>query len=347
VSRAERRSRRTPAWARDTDARLLRRRFRDLHLGPPQRALLRRAITRLHRELEAAGIRLQPHVWFSEEWFSPDGVPGIAIPFYLAHPRLERLERRMARTVEGGNSTSLLRILRHEVGHAVDTAYRLRRRKLWRDTFGPPRAPYPDRYVVDTGSRDYVQHLDGWYAQAHPAEDFAETFAVWLSPRSAWRKRYADWPARVKLEAMQTMMESIRERDPLVRSATRIESVAANELTLGEYYRQILARRAHCDFSAVDRLLGRAFAGKPHVGRARRADAFLRGLRAEFIDWAVGQTGVDAYSAGQLVDLAIERCRERQLWLKGSRPECVQHARAMVLRLARAGRRGIKVGFAL
>ena len=347
MSRAERRGRRTPAWARDTDARLLRRRFRDLHLGLPQRAPLRRAITRLHRELDAAGIRLQPHVWFSEEWFSPDGVPGIAIPFYLAHPRLERLERRMARTVEGGNSTSLLRILRHEVGHAVDTAYRLRRRKLWRDTFGPPRAPYPDRYAVDTGSREYVQHLDGWYAQAHPAEDFAETFAVWLSPRSGWRKKYAGWPALAKLQAMQAMMASIRERDPPIRSATRIESVAANEQTLGEYYRQILVRRVHCDFSAIDRLLGRAFGGKPREGRASRADTLLRARRVELVGLATQRSEIDAYSAGQLLDLAIERCRERQLWLKGSRPECVLHARAMVVRLARAGRRGIKVGFAL
>jgi len=347
MSRAARLGRRTPVWARDTDARLLRRRFRDLHLGPPQRAVLRRAIARLRRELEAAGLRLQPHVWFSEEWFSPDGVPGIAIPFYLAHPRLERLERRMARTVEGGNSTSLLRILRHEVGHAVDTAYRLRRRKLWRDTFGPPRAPYPDRYVIDTHRRDYVQHLDGWYAQAHPAEDFAETFAVWLSPRSGWRKRYAGWPALVKLQAMQALMESVRERNPIVRSATRIESVAANELTLGEYYRQILARRSQCDFSAIDRRLGRAFGGKPREGRARRADSLLRARRAELARYAVQHSGIDAYSAGQLIDLAIERCRERQLWLKGPASECAQHARAMVLRLARAGRRGIKVGFAL
>lgn len=347
MSRSARLGRRTPAWARDTDARLLRRRFRDLHLGPPQRALLRRAISRLQRELDAAGIRVQPHVWFSEEWFSPDGVPGIAIPFYLAHPRLERLERRLTRTVEGGNSTSLLRILRHEVGHAVDTAYRLRRRKLWRDTFGPPRAPYPERYVIDTHSRDYVQHLDGWYAQAHPAEDFAETFAVWLSPRSGWRKRYAGWPALVKLQAMQALMASIRERDPVVRSATRIESVAANDLTLGEYYRQNLARRSQCDFSAIDRRLGPAFAGKPREGRACRADSLLRARRAELVRWAIQRSGIDAYSAGQLIDLAIERCRERKLWLKGSRSECVQNARAMAVRLARAGRRGIKVGFAL
>jgi len=94
-------ARKRPVWARESDAGMLRLRFRDLRLGRPQRAALRRAIRQLHRELQARGIPFRPHVWFSEEWFSPDGIPGIAIPFYLAHPRLERLERRMTGVIEG------------------------------------------------------------------------------------------------------------------------------------------------------------------------------------------------------------------------------------------------------
>ena len=102
---------------------------------------------RLYRELDKRQISFRPHVWLSEEWFSPDGVPGIAVPFYLAHPRLERLERRMMRNVEGGSAESAMRILRHEAGHAIDTAYRLRRRKRWREVFGPASLPYPDTYT--------------------------------------------------------------------------------------------------------------------------------------------------------------------------------------------------------
>ena len=118
-------------------------------------------------------------------------MPGIAVPFYLAHPRLERLERRIMREAEGGNSRLLMRILRHEAGHALDNAYRLRRRKRWREVFGPASRPYPARYRARAGSRRYVHHLGEWYAQAHPTEDFAETFAVWLAPQSGWRKSYA------------------------------------------------------------------------------------------------------------------------------------------------------------
>ena len=53
------------------------------------------SIRRLYSELGEKGIRFRPHVWLSEEWFSPDGVPGIAIPFYLAHPRLIKLQNKI------------------------------------------------------------------------------------------------------------------------------------------------------------------------------------------------------------------------------------------------------------
>jgi Putative zinc-binding metallo-peptidase len=189
-------------WTRLPDAELLRLRMCDLRLDL-HRSPLRRHVERLYEELDGRGIRFRPHVWLSSEWFSPDGVPGIAVPFYLAHPRLMRLARKMTREVEGSNANWLMRILRHEAGHAIDSAYRLRRRAHWRALFGPASRPYRDRYRVRPGSRRHVQHLGDWYAQAHPTEDFAETFAVWLAPRSGWQRRYAAWPALRKLRFVQ------------------------------------------------------------------------------------------------------------------------------------------------
>ena len=150
----------------------------------------------------------------SEEWFSPDGIPGIAIPFYLAHPRLQRLERRLMREVEGGNDKWLMRILRHETGHAIDTAFGLRRRKSWRDTFGKASRRYPSRYSPRPASRRFVLHLGHWYAQSHPTEDFAETFAVWLPRYSRWRSQYAGWPALRKLEYVDETMRNLRASAP-------------------------------------------------------------------------------------------------------------------------------------
>ena len=183
---------------------------------------------RLYRELDKRQIGFRPHVWLSEEWFSPDGVPGIAVPFYLAHPRLERLERRMMRNVEGGSAESAMRILRHEAGHAIDTAYRLRRRKRWREVFGPASLPYPDTYRARPGSRRYVQHLGEWYAQAHPCEDFAETFAVWLKPNSSWRRTYAQWPAFHKLEFVDELLTE-RPRHAPAGAQPRSGRTAARE----------------------------------------------------------------------------------------------------------------------
>ncbi|MFM7432474.1 MAG: putative zinc-binding metallopeptidase [Gammaproteobacteria bacterium] len=345
------RRRQSPQWARYSDAELLRLRFRDLHLGLPRRAALQRAIRRLRDELAARDILLEPHFWFADEWFSPDGIPGIAIPFYLAHPRLERLERRMSRSVEGGNANGLLQILRHEAGHAVDTAFRLRRRKLWRQQFGSPTEKYPAQYAVDPSSRAYVSHLDGWYAQAHPAEDFAETFAVWLSPRSAWRRRYAGTPALTKLEAIDSLMREIRGRRPAIRSADRIEPVATNELTLREHYRRGLLRRMSCDFSMIDAALRTGFAPlRRHSRRPTRylrADTCLRQTRDRLVRHAMAQTAIEEYGARQLLQLAIERCRERRLWMRGAARLRQRNAEAMIRRLARAGLRGERVRFTL
>src|SRR5215469_3868716 len=202
------RSRVRRPWVRLSDEELLRLRFCDLKLTI-ERSPVARHVRRLYAELDRRGVRMRPHVWLSEEWFSPDGVPGIAVPFYLAHRRLERLERRIMREAEGGNTRLLMRILRHEAGHALDNAYRLRRRRCWREVFGHASLPYPVRYRARAGSRRYVHHLGEWYAQAHPTEDFAETFAVWLAPKSGWRK-YADWPAFHKLQAVDELVASVR-----------------------------------------------------------------------------------------------------------------------------------------
>ena len=123
-----------------------------------------------------------------------------------------RLERKQLLDVEGGTEEWCLRILRHEAGHALDNAFRLRYTRRWREVFGRASEPYPEFYRPRPYSRSYVQHLEMWYAQAHPVEDFAETFAVWLKPRSGWRTHYHDWPALKKLEYVDEVMQTIRRQ---------------------------------------------------------------------------------------------------------------------------------------
>src|ERR1700761_6127534 len=262
--------RRARSWVRLADEELLKVRLCDLDLSVAD-SRLARPMQRLYAELAGRGIEFKPHAWLAEEWFSPDGVPGIAVPFFLAHPRLERLERRMMHTVEGGNTRWLMRILRHEAGHALDNAYRLRRRASWRETFGPASLPYPERYRARPGSRRYVHHLGAWYAQAHPTEDFAETFAVWLKPNSAWRREYRGWRAYAKLEYIDQLAAEIGEVKAPVIDRTRIEDVAEESSTLRQHYERKLSRYQMPRRSGADELLLKVFTTAPKRRSAPKA----------------------------------------------------------------------------
>jgi hypothetical protein len=325
--------RRALAWARLPDEELLKLRFCDLRLSM-RRALLRRHITRLYADLRHRGIRLRPHLWLSEEWFSPDGVPGIAVPFYLAHPRLERLERRIMREAEGGNSRLMLRILRHEAGHALDNAYRLRRRRRWREVFGPASRPYPARYRARPGSRRYVHHLGEWYAQAHPTEDFAETFAVWLAPRSGWRKSYAGWPALHKLQAVDALVASVRNRPPPVRNRTRIEPLESNTRTLAQHYRLRLRHNRQIRRGLADELLKRGFTAERPRRAAPSAAALLRASQRALTAAVARELGLASYSAAQILRMLIERSERLGLYVRGSRRDALRYSRWMLGRLA-------------
>lgn len=323
---------RVPAWTLLSDEELLKLRFCDLKLSIG-RSQLAGYVRQLYADLEQRGLRVRPHVWLSEEWFSPDGVPGIAMPFYLAHPRLERLERRIMQEAEGGDSRLLMRILRHEAGHAIDNAYRLRRRRRWREVFGHASLPYPARYRARAGSRRYVQHLGEWYAQAHPTEDFAETFAVWLAPKSGWRKSYAGWPALHKLRAVDELIASVRRSRPPVANRTRIEPLDLNTRTLAQHYRRKLKHNRLIRRGLADELLQRAFSHE----RARRttplAATLLRAHASHLTTVVARALKAEPYSVEQILRMLIERTEHLGLYVRGNRRDALRYSRWMLERL--------------
>jgi hypothetical protein len=321
------------AWETLSDDQLLSLRFCDLKLKV-QGTELEDAILRLYRELAMRGIGFRPHCWLAQEWFSPDGIPGIAIPFYLAHRRLMSIERRFMREVEGGNRNWLMRILRHEAGHAIDSAYRLRRRSHWRAVFGPASLPYPDTYRPRPGSRRFVQHLGAWYAQAHPTEDFAETFAVWLKPRSAWRREYFGWPAYAKLEFIDTLANDIGRSKPVVLDRSTIEDVTQETRTLREHYEQKLARAPLTRRSGADELLLKVFTAAPRSRNLPKASSLLRELRKPLRQQILRSGAFSEYLVHQVLRLMIERCEALNLYVCGSRRELKAHLLWVIARLA-------------
>ena len=215
--------------------RLLDSRFCDLRLKL-RGTVLEQRVNQLLSELRDRGISFRPHTWLSTEWFSPDGVPGIALPFYLASPRLTALEKHMVGEAEGETEQECMKLLRHEMGHVLCTAYRLHYKPSWRHTFGRFGSPYPTSYKPNTRSRDYVLHLDDWYAQAHPAEDFAETFAVWLAD-DAWQANYRGWGALSKLQYIDRLMRTdVIGRPAKVTSRRHVEALAGETQTLRSHY---------------------------------------------------------------------------------------------------------------
>ncbi len=279
---------------------------------------LEQRIAEINTELEVRGLVFRPHYWLSDEWFTPDGIPGVAIPFYLAHPRLAKLELAQMLEVEGGDPESCLRILRHEVGHAIDNAYDIRRRPTRRRLFGLPATTYPEYYTPKPYSKSFVQHLDHWYAQSHPDEDFAETFAVWLDPQSSGQTRYAGWPAERKLQYMDRLMRVLSNRRPKVTSRRQIDPASRVRKTLREHYRQKREHYGldHPDFYDSD--LRNLFSDSPQYAKNPAAARFVRRIRREARMTVASFTDSYQYTIDQLLEKIIERCRELNLRLMDS-----------------------------
>ena len=303
-------------WAALPDEQLLEVRLCDLGVSM-QGTEIEQRIIRVNGELEARGLA-RPHVWLSDEWFTPDGVPGIAVPFYLAHPRLEKLELAQMLEVEGGDEETCLRILRHEAGHAIDNAYQLRRRRRRRHLFGLPATMYPEYYLPKPYSKSFVQHLDHWYAQSHPDEDFAETFAVWLDPQSMWSTRYSGWPALRKLEYMDRLMREVARTRPGVTSRRVVDPLQRLRKTLREHYRKKREHYGldHPDFYESD--LRRLFSDAPEFAKNMLAARFLSRLRKEVRSTVASFTDSYQYTIDRLLESIIERCRELNLRLTDS-----------------------------
>ena len=272
-------------------------------------------VEQMYVDLAARDLTFRPHVWLSSEWFSPDGVPGIAIPFYLAHPRLMKLEKAMMLEVEGGTPDWFLQIMRHEAGHAFDNAYDLRRRRRRIQLFGRPSTEYPDFYLPKPYSKSFVLHLDSWYSQSHPDEDFAETFAVWLTPDSDWRRRYSDWPALRKLEYMDALMKELAGKKVLVRTHRRVDPLPKIRKTLRAHYEK--KRRhyglLHPDF--YDRDLRRLFSDRPEHVANMKAARFIARARKDVRRMVAGWTGEYQYTIDQVVEAMMKRANELNLRL--------------------------------
>ena len=304
-------------WIDWSDEQLLDLRLCDLGVKIPGSPVAPH-IWQLYKELRGRGLLFRPHFWLGDDWFTPDGVPGIALPFYMAHPRLQRLELNQMLEVEGGTTEWCMRILRHEAGHAIENAYRLRRLRRRQELFGKSSKTYPDWYTPKPYSKRYVVHLDMWYAQSHPDEDFAETFAVWLDPESKWQTRYADWPAYRKLQYVDDLMKNLVGKPPLVTKKERVDPISRLQKTLRVHYNDKRDRYGVDYPNFYERDLRRLFSDHPDYNQNPRADQFLLKIRKEVRKKVTFWTGEYQYTIDQVLKDMIVYCRKQKLKLVAS-----------------------------
>jgi hypothetical protein len=315
--RPDRRRQEPDSWEQQREA-LLGRRISELGLrvqGTPVESL----VERLYAELSGRGLVFRPPVYLTDEWGCPEGVAAIGVPFFLADRRLERVERERAVVLEEEDDP--MKIMRHEAGHAFNYAYRLHARPEWRQLFGPYSRPYRDRFRVDPFSREHVRHILGWYAQKHPDEDFAETFAVWLTPGLDWRARYDGWAALGKLEYVDAVMAEVGGIDVAVpRIRAEHLPVEAMHTTLGEHYtgweELPLGDPSHFD-GDLRNIFPAPAAGSDTAG-GDTAAAFMRRHRRELIRRIAYWTGETTYVVRQFVDHLLERAEALELTHAGA-----------------------------
>ena len=307
-------------WTSLNDQELLERRIAKLGLrleGTAVEPLVRQ----LYDELSTHGLVFQPPCHIGDEWFVPVGIPAIFIPFFLVHDRLRALERTMMLEVEGGTRDWFMKLIRHEAAHAYSYAYRLPRKKKWQQTFGQTsREETPDSYRPRPFSRSYVENLDDWYAQSHPDEDFAETFAVWLTPGLDWRKRYAGWKALQKIEYVDELMKSLSGKPPLHLPEYRAADYEGLNLKLKTYYarKRKLYADTYPDFYDAD--LRELFTASAGPGRIK-ASSYLRLRRRRLMNSVCQWTNEKKFRVNKLLARLIDRCDQLDLHVLNDDPQ--------------------------
>jgi hypothetical protein len=277
---------------------------------------LERFVQQLYRELDSKKLKkFHPPCYLSDEWGCPSGEPVIGIPFYLADARLSQLEKEHNDLEE---PREIMMYLRHEAGHAFNYAYKLHRTPEWKQLFGPFRRPYHDNYRPVPFSRNYVRHLAGWYAQKHPDEDFAETFAVWLTPRSAWRKRYHGWGALTKLRYMDRIARGLSNVDPVRRRGQTDITVDEMEMTVAHFYQPDGEEVAMRDLT-LDTDLRDIFDGAKRSKSAVQAQTFLHQHRKNIVDKVSYWTGAQRPVIKRLVESIAHRAAELKLFANSAR----------------------------
>lgn len=323
----------TADWAALGDDALLSMRIAQLGLRLED-SPLQPLVQQLYGELSQKGLVFHPPCHIGDEWFVPAGLPAIFIPFFLVHDRLRQLERSIILEVEGETPAAFMRLIRHEAGHAYAHAYQLHRKRRWQRVFGRgSHEETPSFYRPRPYSRSFVIHLEDWYAQSHPDEDFAETFAVWLTPELDWRAQYAGWKALHKLEYVDELMRSLAGQPPPALPEYRVADHDCLGVKLKTYYARKRKAYEHSFPDFYDNDLRQLFDGGGEAAGRVAASDYLRRHRHQLTNAVCQWTNENRYRVDQLLARLIARCDALGLHIKAYDPRQNLHVAAYITTL--------------
>ena len=319
-----------------TDAEILKFRFKDIQLSI-KGTDVETYVQQLYTELEAKGLKFRPSIFLGDEWFSPEGMNAISVPFYLSNSRLKTLEKSLMLEVEGGNPEWFMKLLRHEAGHCFDHCYRFSKKKKWSEVFGSPSIEYqPETYRPQPYSKSYVKHLDRWYAQAHPDEDFAETFAVWLDSQKDWKKEYSKWPvALAKLEFVDQLAhasKNIKLKDEKGRLPSQVSKLS---ITLEKYYQRRKREQADDYPDFYDSDLKQIFNGELNLKGTASAKIFMSRHRKAIVTTVAWATSERKFTIDSLVKRLRDRCGRLELKLGKSETQTTMEVASFLTSLVK------------
>jgi hypothetical protein len=276
-------------------------------------------VEKLERQLKTKGILWRPYFWLADEWFSPDGVPGIAIPFFLCHPRLQKLSTKYLGSCEGKTLAEFYKLICHETGHAIDNAYQLRKKKRRQKLFGLTSTTYPKSYTPRSDSTDYVTHLEDFYAQAHPDEDWAETFAVWLNEKRR-NKIYHGTKAEIKLNYLDEVMQNLKSGQEKTSKEKPLH-YKKDDRTIKEFF---LERRQELKLNKnnyYDKVIMNDFSKKKH---ATNAFNYINKIQKEIIQNIEKKSAKDSWVIEKCLNDIKRECKKENYSLKYSNKKTKQ-----------------------
>jgi hypothetical protein len=298
------------------ETELLSQRIADLQLSIKD-SRLEILLNRLYQDLEAAGLKhFKPEAYLSDEWGCPAGVPVIGIAFYLARPELCGLECQLT-GIEAETDAEIMMYLRHEAGHAFNYAHKLYKKGEWVKIFGDYGSPYKETYGVVPFSSKFVRHIPGWYAQKHPDDDFAETFAVWLTPGSRWGEVYKGTPALEKLTYVDKAAQNYRQKPIIYKKRVFDAPVQKMTMTLDSWY-QTCTHHSHRKIKVnkiIDEDLRRAFP----ASFGESASSIIESEKLKLIFEINGWTGLERHVLSSLFDDLLTRIAVLELKIEPGR----------------------------